>query len=189
MARSFDQILAHFCAPALAGLKPANLVACHWQKYPDLVSLVDIYNKNLNKLDIFFKIIYQCEQYALLLVYRQKQLSEIINSRQIKAILLGCGYPGTGEININLAYLRQRFKAKANFPHEIGLFLGYPLADFYGFARNRGQNYLLRGHWKVYANPQRARQLFDEYDRCCHAFSQKVDQGITIVDLCQKGIW
>ena len=39
------------------------------------------------------------------------------------------------------------------FPHEIGVFLDYPLADVEGFIRNAGRDYLLSGYWKVYHDP------------------------------------
>ena len=34
MERTLDQILAYHCAPALAGLKPANLVALSREEFP-----------------------------------------------------------------------------------------------------------------------------------------------------------
>ena len=38
------------------------------------------------------------------------------------------------------------------FPHEIGIFLGYPLADVAGFIRNKGRNCKCIGTWKVYGD-------------------------------------
>ena len=45
------------------------------------------------------------------------------------------------------------------FPHEIGLFLGYPFEDVMGFIENKGENYLCSGCWKVYSCEQDARVL------------------------------
>ena len=36
MKRTLDQILAYHCAPALAGLKPSNLVSLSRGEVPDL---------------------------------------------------------------------------------------------------------------------------------------------------------
>ena len=41
MAQSFDQLLARHCAPALAGIKPANLVSCSKADYPHLPDLLE----------------------------------------------------------------------------------------------------------------------------------------------------
>ncbi len=39
-----------------------------------------------------------------------------------------------------LDVLIERFHCSGEFPHEIGLFLGYPLHDVIGFIFNRGKN-------------------------------------------------
>ena len=38
----------------------------------------------------------------------------------------------------------------ADFPHEIGVFLGYPLEDVVGFIRHRGKCFTCCGCWKSY---------------------------------------
>lgn len=42
-----------------------------------------------------------------------------------------------------------------NFPHEIGIFLGYPLDDVIGFIEHKP--YYLVGDWKVYQNVNEAK--------------------------------
>jgi hypothetical protein len=53
----------------------------------------------------------------------------------------------------------------AEFPHEIGLFLGYPPEDVKSFIENDGKNYACRTHWKVYHEPDAARELCTRIDR------------------------
>lgn len=38
------------------------------------------------------------------------------------------------------------------FPHEMGLLLGYPIEDVVGFMEHSGKEYLYSGYWKVYEN-------------------------------------
>ena len=68
-----------------------------------------------------------------------------------------------------LAHLSDRirgFNRKGmGFPHEIGVFLGYPLDDVKGFIENAGKKYLMIGYWKVYSDLAGARTAFMEYDR------------------------
>ena len=52
------------------------------------------------------------------------------------------------------------------FPHELGYFLGYPYADVAEFIRQRGENYLALGLWKVYTEQERALETFARYKRC-----------------------
>lgn len=39
-----------------------------------------------------------------------------------------------------------------DFPHEMGILLGYPVEDVEGFIINNGKNELYTGYWKVYDN-------------------------------------
>ena len=50
------------------------------------------------------------------------------------------------------------------FPHEIGAFLEYPIEDVRGFLKNKGENYLYSGYWKVYHNVNNTKKLFEYYD-------------------------
>lgn len=63
------------------------------------------------------------------------------------------------------------------FPHEIGFFLGYPYEDVIGFIKNRGQNYLEVGPWKVYANQNQARRTFACYRRCASIYASAYRSG------------
>ena len=82
-----------------------------------------------------------------------------------------------------LEYLRSRMQVKKSFPHEVGLFLGYPPADVRGFIENRGQDFACAGYWKVYSNEKEARKLFRRYSECSHAFCTSLEQGKAFQDL------
>jgi hypothetical protein len=63
-----------------------------------------------------------------------------------------------------LARLQRRF-LNEGFPHEIGLFLGYPPEDVRGFIFNKGQNFICCRYWKVYHNAERAMEMFRKIDK------------------------
>ena len=50
------------------------------------------------------------------------------------------------------------------FPHEMGLLLGYPIEDVVGFMEHSGKEYLYSGYWKVYENVPAKKQIFTRYD-------------------------
>jgi len=62
--------------------------------------------------------------------------------------------------------LQERLRSSSDFPHEIGLFLGYPLEDVRGFIENAGQNCKCTGCWKVYCNECETVKLFMKYKKC-----------------------
>ena len=82
-----------------------------------------------------------------------------------------------------LDLLSTRLRMGKEFPHEIGLFLGYPPEDVLGFQRYRGQNCKLCGYWKVYSDVDRARVLFRLYDRCREVLCRRVAQGMTLSEV------
>lgn len=75
-------------------------------------------------------------------------------------------YPSTDELKKLLIHLKQRIAHCQSFPHEIGLFLGYPPKDVLSFIEHHGQDYLCCGYWKVYHNEDSARKLFASYAKC-----------------------
>ncbi|MDR2181994.1 MAG: DUF3793 family protein [Treponema sp.] len=87
-----------------------------------------------------------------------------------------------------LRRLKQRFKRGGEFPHEVGLFLGYPPEDVAGFIRNKGRNCKCCGVWKVYGDEERAQSLFREFGACGeYVRSFLADGGITDLAAVRRG--
>ena len=63
---------------------------------------------------------------------------------------------------------------------EIGVFLGYPLADVIGFIENRGKNFTACGYWKVYTDPTTAQAEFDRYKKCERIYARCYYNGTPI---------
>lgn len=82
-----------------------------------------------------------------------------------------------------LSELKRRIGLQKSFPHEIGLFLGYPPADVAGFIRHRGQKFSLSGYWKVYGEEAEARALFALYTHCTEEFCERLEAGQRFEDL------
>ena len=89
-----------------------------------------------------------------------------------------------------LTYLAQRVQSTKGFPHEIGIFLGYPLEDVVGFITNNGCNYKYSGCWKVYGYETYSRRLFAQYKSCKQQLSQalKDTDGNLLHCLCTNSI-
>jgi hypothetical protein len=102
----------------------------------------------------------------LLFCYQREQLEEELeknkNSKLLKEYFLALN------LDEKIGQLRRRLQAyylgAAEFPHEIGLFLGYPIWDVEGFIEHKGLAYKICGYWKVYDDVPGALQKFEEYD-------------------------
>lgn len=161
MNEKLDRILAAHCAPALAGIRE--------------------YDRAFGKKGLRFEILCANRGRFLLLVYRPGRLEADLREPAAQEILRACGYPeGLRE---RLAFLRQRILQNEDFPHEIGLFLGYPPCDVKGFMEQGGKGSKLSGCWKVYGDTGAARRLFERFQRCSHATCQRVESGIPLMQL------
>lgn len=182
MNHSLEQMLAFHCAPALAGLKPADLISCDPSRYPEIDEQLEHLEHALAPTGIRFCRVCCCRQRMLLLVYRQEIFEKHLRDQKISAFLKREGYPGGSAADV-LAHLQKRLAKTESFPHEIGILLGYPLEDVEGFRRHRGKNYKLSGYWKVYGDEERAREHFARYTRCRNALCRILERGGTLTQL------
>ncbi len=85
------------------------------------------------------------------LFYDAKILNKALEHSKALKILRNNGYN-----NLNLDAQLDRLSSiyrKGDMPHEIGLFLGYPVKDVEGFMNQRGQGIMIgKGRWKIYGN-------------------------------------
>ena len=174
-----DRALALHCSPALAGIKAGNLVSLNRSAIPELDGRLDAYRQTLAQCGIAFEILCDCEQRALLLVYRPALLACSLARPEARRILSEAGYPDGGVEEL-LTHLKRRLAGRQEFPQEIGLFLDYPPADVEGFLRWGGRGCKLCGHWKVYSDVEGASRLFRKYDRCREILCRRLSHGLTI---------
>lgn len=177
-----ETLLAKHCGPALAGIKPGNLVTCIKNEIPNLKSDILRLNFELNRKDIYIEAICECDRSILLLVYRRKLLGEYLNSSEIFTLLKKCGYDKCKSIEDYIERLKTRLD-DSEFPHEIGAFLGYPAHDIYGFVHHRDEGCLLVGEWRVYKDADKAAELFRRYKCCRCAILKRLAQGKTLAQI------
>ena len=92
------------------------------------------------------------------------------------------GYHG-GTEGEALEVLRERVCRSENFPHEIGLFLGYPLEDVIGFIENAGKNSKCTGYWQVYGDELDAERRFKSYRKCSEVYRRLWNSGRSLQQL------
>lgn len=177
--RNFGQKLAFHTAPTLLGIKCASLVSLLSSEFD-----VDIHSENFNRRaavkGLKSRILCECGNRTLLLVYREALLETRLADSGVRAMLAHCGYPEDCSLDRCLERLAQRIREKGEFPHEIGIFLGYPLEDVVGFIENRGENFKLCGCWKVYGCEESARRTFANYEKCRRFLCNKLNEGADI---------
>ena len=161
-----------FCAPTIKGIKAASLINFRRRNCDNIRSLwkanADEWLKPLGLEWILLDEHYGKDN-ALVLIYRRELLEKILFCDKVCCILKSQGYPLSNNVDDCLECLQKKFCC--GFPHEIGLFLGYPPDDVKGFIEDRNaKNLLCSGYWKVYGNVDEAQRIFNEYKKAeCEA--------------------
>jgi len=146
-------------SPVITGVKPSVLVSfklcCYevWTKQ----------KKHLEDITGFctYELYKNCETFSML-IYSGESLALNVQSNAAQKILDKHGYT-QGELENLLSHLANRFN-NCKFPHEIGVFLGYPPEDVRAFIEKKGRDYLCCRYWKVYHNEKSAREIFGFID-------------------------
>ncbi len=170
-----DKYLVDCCSGTLAAIKCASLFSCTPECDADLNDWIAEKNAELNTRGIHLYVLKRCESCALVYVFRISQLRRTLEDPKNRDFLLRYGYPvGTGDLYLCLSHLKERMRgcSSSTFPHEIGVFLGYPLCDVTGFIDNRGKNYTVSGLWKSYTGKEEAGRTFSRLNKCHHIYWQ-----------------
>lgn len=173
---SFGKLLAFHAAPTLLGIKCASLVSLSRTEY-DVKAHSGYFNRKASAKGLKSRVLCGCRNRVLLLVYNERLLEKRLFDVNVRALLARFGYGKNLTLEERLDYLSERIERSGDFPHEIGLFLDYPVEDVLGFIRNKGENFKLCGCWKVYGCEETARKTFANYDKCRKFLCNKLNEG------------
>jgi hypothetical protein len=190
-----ERVVINYCSPVLMGCKPAalfmlqseNCLECLSGMLPPDINLM-VLRKNGHRISVivFDRRLLEktiLNETVLLLLegmgYPERRLNRKMEEkpgsrpRQHTPVDLcggDCGRSSVAEsdspVFVYLNCLKKKFETYRQFPHEIGLFLGYPIDDVLGFVKHKGRNYKLCGYWKVYGNVEKAKNNFHCYELC-----------------------
>ncbi len=153
-------IISYHSAPTLDGIKPSSLINFKDGKR----DLLSIWNKNKELVCKFLRLKYyelnSTSNSTLVLFYDEVLLKETLSDIDNSEFLISLGYD-THDLNLSFAFLSE--KMAIDFPHEIGIFLGYPLEDVYEFMYNENRTCLYVGYWKVFSNLKESLKTFEKY--------------------------
>lgn len=163
------------CAPVLKNVKVSNLLtvrAGEWQQVCE----------ELRDSRIIAILLYADGRREVVFCCRYEQLEAYLMRPEVRGFLWDCGYGRKlYDVASVVRRLRRRYQQYAGagkeFPHELGVLLGYPVEDVRGFIANGGQGGLLSGYWKVYGDVEGAKQKFRVYDEAKECALQELMSG------------
>ena len=175
-------------APVLVKLKPSSLlVLCNCGK-SGRENHYDLWKEQkagiAGVLGISFKELKNTSRGKQVLFYNPQTLFDTITQPVNLAYLKRFGYLSCKTIEDYLEALKTRFCApdasasggnNSSFPHEIGLFLGYPLKDVKGFIEKGSLPLIKIGNWQVFGSPEESMQLMQIHKKAEDVFLKFIE--------------
>ena len=140
----------------IVGIKPACLIGVH-----DKGCLAFCKKHFTGNSPISFVIVRGKKGRKRLFVYHKKSLDLLLSNVDVRCYLVKCGYL---EASTSEAYVRSlaRKLRGAQFPHEIGLFFGYPLKDVRGFM-GAPIPYSKTMGWRMYGDTRTSEEVYYQH--------------------------
>lgn len=170
-----EYAIGRHCGVTFAGLKIASLVSLR-KGEEDVIQTL---SRRFAGKGFAFILLREDEERLLVYICHRARLTKYLFSPDVRAFLARFGYE-YGLAEEALEQLKRRMKGE--FPHEIGIFLGYPLADVRGFLRDPN-SCVLCGCWKVYENADEAARTFERFRRCSACICRHMDRGRSLTQI------
>ncbi len=181
-----EELLIKHCSPTLAGIKTGSLFACSFPDKARMRECVRCWNRQLTGKGLRVLPLRFQNKRALIYVYRPSRLSADLRNGVAEQLLKARGYC-TDTSEKCVMHLIRRLCEYEEFPHEIGLFLGYPPEDVYGFIENKADGFKCVGCWKVYGDARAAQKTFARYKKCSDIYAVQYANGRSIERLTVAG--
>ena len=174
----FEELMIRHCSPTLAGLKTGNIFTCSFSSMSEINENIRRMNRKLTPKGLRVLPMKRLDSRVLIYVYRPDRLRRDFSRRSVRRILDERGYKQCSPQQC-IIKLMERLQQE-DFPHEIGLFLGYPPEDVKGFIENGAAYSKCTGYWKVYGDHAAAEKTFAQYRKCTAVYCEQWKKGRAI---------
>lgn len=191
---SDEECLASFLvlelAEVLQGAKPANLVCLANKRRSCGRNLYRLWKEHgaalLEESGLKVRVLDDRGSSILLLLYSQEALGTLIAQKSVRIILGKAGYGNVHDFDSVLDELETRVTGDG-FPHEIGVFLGYPLKDVIGFMGWVPLAFTVQGPWKIFGKPEQSLRLAECHRECRSRMSLRLASGCNPLECLRNG--
>lgn len=115
--------------------------------------------------------------------YDPETLSNVLAVDDKKKFLKTMGYDCNLTTREYLEELRSRFTSQ-EFPHEIGIFLGYPLKDVKGFINDYDSGFsVTQGRWRIFGDAHESLLAMNRY-HFAENFGKRIIEHYEDISLC-----
>ncbi len=182
--------LAVKIAPTIFGVKPAVLLTLKDSPRRPENNLYTFFIQNKHficrTLNVEISELKNCGICAKVIFFRRDLMRMLISNDKKKDYLAEFGYGDCSDLDEYLQKLKSRFNSD-DFPHEIGIFLGYPLKDVYGFVNchEKCRN-TEKTPWKVFGDPEPSLKIIDAHRKARKSMFSLIYKITEFEDLMSK---
>lgn len=180
-----EQVLIDYCSPTLAGLKTANMFSVNLEQGQCIEEELRELNRLLKEKGLRILRLRKTGEKVLLYLYRPDYLERDLACPAAKQILESKGYICKSSGNCIVQLIRRMMESK-EFPHEVGLFLGYPPEDVRCFMEDSRRGVKCTGCWKAYGNEEEARKTFRKFRKCTDIYRRELSRGSSLQQLAVR---
>ena len=148
-------------------------------------NISNIWNRYKNevkeKIGIHYFELKKDTKNTIVLFYNKEKLEASLMDNKNMEFLKRFGYNEQMSIDKCLSLLKDRFQHMC--PHEIGVFLGYPIEDVVSFVDFPNSKCKMVGYWKVYHDIEKAEIIFNRYDEIKYAIMGLMMTGMKPTEL------
>ena len=178
-----ENLVTRFCSPTLAGFKTGSLFTVRGRNREELTEDLRKLNRILTRKGLRALLFTAKCGNNLVYIYRPKLLKRDLASAEAEGILKDKGYCTLESTERCIVQLAKRISNDNDFPHEIGLFLGYPPYDVKCFMKDTRKGVKCVGCWKVYSNRKRAMETFEKFKKCTEIYHRALKNGKPLEEL------
>lgn len=177
-----ETFLVYNLSLVIAGIKPAVTVTIKKNNQKLYKAWNDFGINFIDNINLKFIELRQSSSSIIVMIYDEFILEKELNKQAHKEFLFNIGYPHNECIDNYINTLKFRYE-KYHCPHELGLFLGIPFEDVKDFMECTTKKCLLCGYWKVYNDSNKAKNIFNKYDKVKEYTLKNMLEGTSSRDL------
>ena len=165
----------------ILGSKPAEIINIPGSNEEKKLKLSQIESFFSHCTRITYRIITTYDGGKRVLFINEKSMEKVLSNKRCVNFLKFVGYSSDYELNEYMDELVFRLQSE-EFPHEIGVFLGYPLKDVLGFM-GYGKNELVEiRNWRIYGDKEVSYKVYNSFMRD-KAIMKEMVQTMNITEL------
>ena len=159
---SYIKWLIEILGPVILGSKPAEILNLSCKDNNKETKLNDIKSFFSNCTRLSYEIINIQDGGIRIVFINKDSLSKVLSNKKCLNFLKFVGYPSNYDLDKYINVLIDKLNTK-DFPHEIGIFLGYPLKDVVGFMGYGKYKFCKTRYWRVYGDESISDNVYNQF--------------------------